>query len=91
MAEYEDNDLMALMKTGVSDMKEQFEKLDKNGVIETYGKLKGLESMAHILDATRESLTRLLVVNGVDVTKDIAELRKEWGCDEECCGEECSK
>tara|TARA_R100001230_G_C5684244_1_gene192507 strand:+ start:1274 stop:1549 length:276 start_codon:yes stop_codon:yes gene_type:complete len=91
MLEYEDNDLMSLMKTGVNDNTERFEKLDKNGVIETYGKLKGLETMSHILDATRESLTRLLVVNGVDVTKDESELRKEWQSIDEDCSSDCSK
>ena len=71
------SDLMSIMKTGLNP-DSQFEKLNKNGVIETYGKLKGLEHLSHIIDATRESLTRLLVVNGVDVNKSEVELREEW-------------
>lgn len=75
--ECEENDLMSLMKTGINP-ESQFEKLNKTGVIETYGKLKGLETLSHIIDATRESLTRLLVVNGVDVKKSEVELKEEW-------------
>jgi hypothetical protein len=73
----DDNDVMSLMKTGINP-ESHFEKLNKNGIIETYGKLKGLETLSHIIDATRESLTRLLVVNGVDVNKSEVELREEW-------------
>jgi hypothetical protein len=73
----DDNDVMSLMKTGINP-ENSFEKLNKNGIIETYGKLKGLETLSHIIDATRESLTRLLVVNGVDVNKSEVELREEW-------------
>jgi len=75
--DYEENDLMSLMKTGINP-ESHFEKLNKTGVIETYGKLKGLETLSHIIDATRESLTRLLVVNGVDVKKSEVELKEEW-------------
>ena len=73
----DDNDVMSLMKTGINP-ESKFEKLSRNGIIETYGKLKGLETLSHIIDATRESLTRLLVVNGVDVNKSEVELREEW-------------
>ncbi len=75
--ECEENDVMSLMKTGINP-ESHFEKLSRNGIIETYGKLKGLETLSHIIDATRESLTRLLVVNGVDVNKSEVELREEW-------------
>ena len=74
---YAENDVMSLMKTGINP-ENSFEKLNKNGIIETYGKLKGLETLSHIIDATRESLTRLLVVNGVDVKKSEVELKEEW-------------
>ena len=72
------------MKTKV----DQWENLDTDGEKYVYGRLKALEELALYIDTMRESLTKLLVVNGAKDCESDDDLKERWknvkGLDENC-------
>jgi len=89
------DDMMGIMRTNLKKRTDGFETLDSIGEAEVWGQLKSLEHLAHIIDAQRESYTRLLVVNGIDPNITEVELKERWrnvkGLDGSLAGSETSE
>lgn len=72
------DDMMSIMRTNLQKRTDGFEELDAHGEAEVWGKLKSLEHLSHIINAQRESYTRLLVVNGVSPDITDTEMKERW-------------
>ena len=57
---------------------EEWEKIDTDGEKFVYGRLKALEELALYIDTMRESLTKLLVVNGCNDCESDEDLKERW-------------
>ena len=66
------NDLMRYEKD------ENWEDLDTDGEKIVFGRLKALEELAIYINTMRESLTKLLVMNGANDCETDADLKDRW-------------
>ena len=57
---------------------DEWEKIDTDGEKFVYGRLKALEELALYINTMRESLTRLLVVNGCQDCETDDDLKDRW-------------
>ena len=55
-----------------------WEKLDIDGEKFVYGRLKALEELSLYIDTMRESLTKLLVINGANKCESDNDLKERW-------------